>query len=136
MTNNTVFMKPSLHRERLGRKIVVMSRFHCPSAGTAALMILAVMGSTRAQPVTSTTREAVVTNDPVVTSDTPEYCDSLMKRIGLMTQQAVQPPPVQVTTLSEEGERLCGSGQVRDGVASLRRAIVLMRKADNYTSGR
>ncbi|WP_132291379.1 hypothetical protein [Roseicella aquatilis] len=54
-----------------------------------------------------------------VTSDTVEYCTSLATRFAALplAQQASS------RTLAAEGERLCGNGHVRTGIAKLRRAV-------------
>jgi hypothetical protein len=71
------------------------------------------------------------THDPIVTSDTPEYCGVLMSRITGITRASAVPPPTEVAMLSEEGERMCGHGQTRGGIMRLRRALEIMRHGDD-----
>jgi hypothetical protein len=71
------------------------------------------------------------TRDPIVTSDTPEYCDVLMHRITGITRATAVPPPTEVALLSEEGERMCVHGQTRGGILRLRRALEIMRHGDD-----
>ena len=56
---------------------------------------------------------------PRVTTDSPEYCSSLVARLGQMPGSRADT----VRALVAEGLRLCGEGHVRVGVAKLRRAI-------------
>jgi hypothetical protein len=69
--------------------------------------------------------------DPIVTSDTPEYCGVLMNRITGITRATAAPPPTEVAALSEEGERMCVHGQTRGGILRLRRALEIMRHGDD-----
>jgi hypothetical protein len=69
--------------------------------------------------------------DPVVTSDTPEYCSVLLERITGITRTSVAPPPTEVAALSEEGERMCVHGQTRGGILRLRHALAIMRHTDD-----
>jgi hypothetical protein len=69
--------------------------------------------------------------DPVVTSDSPEYCGVLMDRISGMTRTAAARPPIEAAVLSEEGERMCVNGQTRGGILRLRRALEIMRHGDD-----
>jgi hypothetical protein len=64
---------------------------------------------------------------PTVTSDSPEYCGVLMDRISDLTRTARTPPPTEVASLSEDGERMCVLGQTRAGILRLRRALLIMR---------
>jgi hypothetical protein len=70
-------------------------------------------------------------HDPVVTSDTPEYCGVLMDRITDITRTTAMPPPTEAAVLSEEGERMCVHGQTRGGILRLRRALAIMRHAED-----
>jgi hypothetical protein len=70
-------------------------------------------------------------SDPIVTSDTPEYCGVLMDRITGMSRTAAMPLPMEVASLSEEGERMCVHGQTRGGIMRLRRALAIMRNAED-----
>ena len=65
--------------------------------------------------------------EPVVTSDTAEYCNTLLGRISGMMHRA--PPPVEAAALSVEGERMCEHGQTRGGIMRLRRVIVILNHA-------
>jgi hypothetical protein len=69
--------------------------------------------------------------DPIVTSDTPEYCGVLMDRITGITRATAAPPPTEAAMLSEEGERMCVHGQTRGGIMRLRRALEIMRRGEN-----
>ena len=69
--------------------------------------------------------------DPIVTSDSPEYCGVLMDRISGLTRAAAMPPPTEAAELSEEGERMCVHGQTRGGILRLRRALAIMRHGDD-----
>ncbi len=54
-----------------------------------------------------------------VTTDTVEYCTSLVARFAALPAARQEPS----RRLAAEGERLCGSGHVRTGIAKLRRAV-------------
>jgi hypothetical protein len=69
--------------------------------------------------------------DPIVTSDTPEYCGVLMNRISGITRASAVPPPTEVAALSAEGARMCVHGQTRGGILRLRRALEIMRHGDD-----
>jgi hypothetical protein len=69
--------------------------------------------------------------DPIVTSDTPEYCDVLMDRITGITRATAQPPPTEAALLSQEGERMCIHGQTRGGILRLRRALEIILHGDD-----
>ena len=69
-------------------------------------------------------------NNDRVTSDTPEYCLFLLDKVSAMVRQAHTPPPVEVTQLSTEGQRMCDHGLTRPGILRLRRAVVLMQETD------
>jgi hypothetical protein len=71
------------------------------------------------------------TRDPIVTSDTPEYCGVLMSRITGITRATAQPPPMEAALLSEEGERMCIHGQTRGGILRLRRALEIILHGDD-----
>jgi hypothetical protein len=68
--------------------------------------------------------------DPIVTSDSPEYCGELMSRFTGMTKAIATPPPTEAAQRSEEGERMCGQGQTRGGIQRLRRALLIMRRGE------
>jgi hypothetical protein len=58
-----------------------------------------------------------------ILSDTPEYCVQLEHRIR---QQGNLPP--EVRQLVREGHQQCDHGQVRLGIAHLRRAIMILKQ--------
>jgi hypothetical protein len=70
-------------------------------------------------------------HDPIVTSDTVEYCGVLMDRISGITRTTAMPPPTEAAVLSEEGERMCVHGQTRGGILRLRRALEIMRHGED-----
>lgn len=63
----------------------------------------------------------------VITTDTPEYCLHLLDQVSELMRIAPAPPP-EVTSLSTEGQRMCGQGKTRGGIMRLRRALVLLRR--------
>jgi hypothetical protein len=66
-------------------------------------------------------------NSPMpVLSDTPEYCGVLEQRI---LQWPEQPPEVKRLLL--QGRLLCDHGQVRQGLASLRHALLILKHKDS-----
>ncbi len=64
-----------------------------------------------------------------VTTDTAEYCGSLAARLADMPAATEEPS----RSLAVEGMRLCGNGNVRVGIAKLRRAV---RAAQAHTINR
>jgi hypothetical protein len=70
-------------------------------------------------------------SDPIVTSDSPEYCGVLMDRISGITRATSARPPNEAAVLSEEGERMCVHGQTRGGILRLRRALEIMRRGED-----
>jgi hypothetical protein len=70
-----------------------------------------------------------------VTTDTPAYCRHLSDQVGERVRAMTSPPP-EVIRLSDEGERLCGEGQVRGGIMRLRRAWLLMAHPQDMQSDR
>ncbi len=64
----------------------------------------------------------------VVTTDTPEYCHNLFVRISEAIQAATTPPPIEVASLSTEGERMCKDGLTRGGILRLRRALMILQQ--------
>ena len=60
-----------------------------------------------------------------VTTDTREYCNLLMARIAAAEDAALAPLP-RAQMLATEGRRMCARGQVRPGIARLRRALMLL----------
>ena len=65
-----------------------------------------------------------------VTTDTPEYCQHLLIRIGERVRLATAPIPHEVTDLKTEGQRMCAYGQTRSGIMRLRSALMMMEKTD------
>jgi len=77
------------------------------AALTPPMILLALLVSTATEP------------SPRVTTDTVEYCSSLMARLAGLPAAKEEPS----RSLAAEGERLCGNGHVRTGIAKLRRAV-------------
>lgn len=65
-----------------------------------------------------------------ITTDTPDYCVQLQEQVGREVRAALSPPPPDVRLLSDEGQHMCDRGQVRGGIARLRRALVLMHQLE------
>jgi hypothetical protein len=63
-----------------------------------------------------------------VTTDTPQYCLTLLDRVSELVRASIHPPD-EVTSLSAEGQRMCDQGQTRGGIMRLRRALVLLRQS-------
>ncbi len=59
----------------------------------------------------------------IVTSDSRAYCRTLSIAI-----EAHGPLPREVSDLKAEGDGLCGEGQVRGGIARLRRALMVLHQ--------
>lgn len=114
------------HRSRPPGKGVLAAIGRCPFAlerfGAIlwGVAVFAVIGPVQAQ-----------SRDPIVTSDTPQYCDVLMDRITGMTRTALVPPPTEAAVLSQEGERMCVNGQTRGGILRLRRAIAILQHGED-----
>lgn len=62
-----------------------------------------------------------------VTSDTQAYCLQLAARI----EASGEMPPL-AQALWTEGRGMCGRGQVRGGLARLRRAMMIVQGGDNH----
>jgi hypothetical protein len=82
-------------------------------------------------PAHAQTPQPIVSADPIVTSDTPEYCGVLRDRISGITRATALPPPTAAAELSEEGERMCVHGQTRAGILRLRRALEILRNGED-----
>ena len=54
-----------------------------------------------------------------VTTDSTAYCAELVSRLAEQPHSHAEP----ARSLAEEGQRLCGKGHVRTGIAKLRRAL-------------
>lgn len=65
---------------------------------------------------------------PIVTSLTPEYCETLISRINALIYEAQVPPTHEVLDLSTQGQRMCAHGQMRGGVMRLRKALILLQE--------
>ncbi|MBV9735215.1 MAG: hypothetical protein JO209_04850 [Acidisphaera sp.] len=65
-----------------------------------------------------------------ITTDTPDYCVQLHEQVGREVRAAPLPPPPDVGLLSDQGQHMCDQGQVRGGIARLRRALVLMHQVE------
>ena len=63
-----------------------------------------------------------------VTSDTQEYCERLLDRVSELVRVADAPPPDEVTSLANEGQRMCDQGQTRGGILRLRRALLMLKQ--------
>ncbi|HET8997718.1 MAG TPA: hypothetical protein VFN42_13705 [Acetobacteraceae bacterium] len=63
----------------------------------------------------------------LVTTDTPQYCLHLLDQVSELMRLAPSAPP-EVSSLSTEGQRMCGQGQTRGGIMRLRRALVLLKQ--------
>jgi len=61
-----------------------------------------------------------------VTTDTPEFCETLAERIA-RAEQGRPNAPHQVEELAEEGHQMCASGLIRGGLVRLRRALLMLR---------
>jgi hypothetical protein len=62
---------------------------------------------------------AAAEQGPRVTTDTVEYCGSLVARLSTLPAAGREPS----RSLAAEGMRLCDTGHVRTGIAKLRRAV-------------
>jgi hypothetical protein len=67
------------------------------------------------------------TQPMTVTSDSQAFCTVLLRAID----SASMPLPRDIRALREEGISLCDQGQVRLGVARLRRALVALKDEEN-----
>jgi hypothetical protein len=61
-----------------------------------------------------------------VTTDTPEYCNTLAERVA-RDELARPNAPRQVEELAEEGHHMCATGLIRGGLLRLRRAWLMLR---------
>lgn len=57
----------------------------------------------------------------VVTTDSSDYCRTLSSAI-----EAQQPLPREIVELKTQGDGMCDEGQVRGGIARLRRALLAL----------
>ncbi len=65
--------------------------------------------------------------DALVTTDTPEYCETLADRVR-RAESARPNPPSQADELAEEGHHMCATGLIRGGLVRLRRAWLMLRR--------
>ncbi len=61
-----------------------------------------------------------------ITSDTPAYCAKLARQMNALSYM-----PPHARTLRAEGQAMCEHGQVRAGLARLRRAMVIVHSENN-----
>jgi len=69
--------------------------------------------------LTSSERAPAASNAVRVTTSTPEYCAFLAERLAALPGARSEA----ARSMAEEGQRLCAEGQVRVGIAWLRRAM-------------
>lgn len=67
----------------------------------------------------------------MITTDTPAYCGELLDHLAALVHLSRGPPSDRVLLLSDEGRRMCESGQTRNGIARLRRAIMLLKQLED-----
>jgi hypothetical protein len=60
-----------------------------------------------------------------VTTDTPEFCDTLAQQVA-RAEQARPNAPRQAEELAEEGHQMCTTGLIRGGLVRLRRALLML----------
>jgi hypothetical protein len=65
-----------------------------------------------------------------VTTDTPEYCQKLLHKIGELVRLARVPVSHEASDLTTEGQKMCDHGQTRSGIMRLRSALMIMEKDD------
>jgi hypothetical protein len=63
-----------------------------------------------------------------ITTDTPEYCQKLLRRISEMVRVAAVPVSHEASDLTTEGQKMCDHGQTRMGIMRLRSALMIMEK--------
>ncbi len=63
-----------------------------------------------------------------ITTDTPEYCQKLLRRITELVRLATIPVPHEASDLTMQGEKMCDHGQTRSGIMRLRSALMIMEK--------
>jgi hypothetical protein len=101
-------------------------RFSAPS-----LLMGALIATSTAPAVAQDAKRDPVQDPPMeITTDTPEYCQELLHRIGDLVRLASAPVPQEVTDLTSEGRRMCGHGQTRSGIARARSALMMMEKGN------
>lgn len=70
-----------------------------------------------------------------VITDTSGYCLQLRLMVEDVARRATVPPPFGVMTLTDEGRRMCEEGEIRGGITRLRRALIMLRKAQGIGGG-
>jgi hypothetical protein len=66
-------------------------------------------------------------NEARVTTDTPEYCESLAERVH--RAEVARPNAMkQADELAEEGHHMCATGLIHGGLQRLRRAWLMLRR--------
>ena len=94
-----------------------------------ALVAAAILALGTAAALSQSAPPAPAGGPALVTTDTPEYCDTLAERVA--RAERIRPnPPRQVEELAEEGHRMCATGLVRGGLVRLRRALLMLRGAN------
>ncbi len=73
------------------------------------------------------TRPASADAPVVVTTDTAEFCALLASKIDQDTDASFD-----VIALAAQGKSLCAHGNIRAGIARLRRALLAVRDEDGY----
>jgi hypothetical protein len=69
---------------------------------------------------------ATLADDPeCITSDTPAYCAKLALKMNTL---GAMPPHAHALWL--QGQAMCERGQIRAGLARLRRAMIIVRNGD------
>jgi len=65
---------------------------------------------------------------PRVLTQTPEYCLQLESLLGDVARRNPFPLPGEVQALADDGQLMCERGQIRGGIARLRRALIMLRE--------
>ena len=90
------------------------------------LVACAVLGLGATAALSQTAPPPPIGGPALVTTDTPEYCETLAQRVA--RAEHVRPnPPRAVEELAEEGHRMCTTGLIRGGLVRLRRALLMLR---------
>ena len=110
-------------RARWLRLGVVLAFGAAPLAPPAIAQLGSVLSP--ATPVPAASQSA-----PQVMTDTPQYCDQLLSRLDAMVHLLAETPSAEITSLSDEGRKLCEQGQARSGIARVRRALVLLKRQE------
>ncbi len=93
---------------------VLKVSFMRKTALIAALLVFGVNSASRA-------------DDPeCITSDTPAYCEQLATKMNTLGSM-----PPRAHALWLQGQALCERGQIRAGLARLRRAMIIARNGDD-----